>query len=160
MTFQFLKFGNTVRDVNDEEVAFRARFCRALTVADADFEVIALQAFLHKPWSLVSKPLRSMAPKLIATDLEIIRRLGQVTNQSNFSAEVLDVKNDYLRKRDYGFLRRRLRLSRERILNASKGLWRSGQNTTSGPALIELNSRSLRPISIGCHKGPRRNINL
>jgi hypothetical protein len=112
-------------EIHAGALSFRDRFCRLYGCADADYEVAALKRFLCSPWSLIAPILCRIAPNLISTDIRIIKQLGLVESRVNFSAEVKDLRIEYVRKRDFGFFRRslRLRLSRQRILSASKRLW-------------------------------------
>jgi hypothetical protein len=110
-----------------EDVSFRSRFCAYYRCAESEFERRALGKFLYPPWAAVLPLLLRVAPAVLATDLQIVRQLGLVTSGSNFAAEVRDIRGDYQRKKDFGILRRwlRLRLSRERLFDASRVWQRS-----------------------------------
>ena len=107
--------------------SFRALFCSHFGCPEADYETVALHKMIHRRWLPVAAVIMKMKPSFFRTDLQIIRQLGLVTSRANLLAEVQDLRSDYGRRKDFGFVRRRLRLrlSGERILRLAGILLRS-----------------------------------
>lgn len=101
------------------------KFCAHFNCSREQFAGRALRLFLHQPWAWASPIILKLRPQVLATDLQIVRQLGLVSSGTNLTVEIRDIRTDYLRQRDYGFLRRalRLRLSRARIARVCKTLF-------------------------------------
>jgi len=69
--------------------------------------------------------LYRFGPSLFRNDIEVLRQIGRVSSMNNLVAEVRDLRNDYVRRKDFGLLRKtfKMRLSGDRILSAAKPLW-------------------------------------
>lgn len=76
-----------------------------------------MQRWFHSPWNNFVPHLQKAQPSVFKTDLAIVRRLGEVQDQSTLFAEIQDLQLDYRRNGDFGPLRRWLnfRLSGQRI---------------------------------------------
>ena len=108
-----------------EPRSFRERFCKHYGIADGDFDMAALERWLHPPWSSLAALLLRVFPSFFATDLDVVRQIGRVASTNNLSAEVRGIRNEYQRRRDFGLTRRllRRRLSSGRIFASAKSCW-------------------------------------
>lgn len=111
--------------MNGTKLSFREQFCSYFKCSDAEFEDVALKAFLHWPWSFLSPSVRRHFPALVATDIQIIKQISFATNISDLSTETRSLRSDYALHHDFGLLRKffKLRLSRKRILRTAKQIW-------------------------------------
>jgi len=110
-----------------DQMTLREKFCTRFQCAPSDYGASALRLFLHRPWSWLAPAILRIKPGLFSTDLLIIEQLGRLTSGKNLSAELRDLRADYFRHRDFGWLRRyfKLRLSGRRISKACQSLWES-----------------------------------
>ena len=111
---------------SQDQRSFRGRFCERFGCTEADFERRALRRLLHWPWRLAAPIVYHLKLVSPVSDLEIIRAIGASTDRSDVRREVLDIREDYRRRGDFNFARRRLRfrLSGKRVLALAKTLWR------------------------------------
>lgn len=105
---------------------FKAAFCRYFSCLDEDYEVLAVKKLLHRrglPFALV---LLKLKPTIFSTETKILRQLGRIEDAKSLAAEAQDLKNDYVRLNDFGFLRQRLRmrLSGRRLIKLAEKIWR------------------------------------
>jgi len=120
---------------------FRTLFCTRFRCSDEKFETVALRRLIHRRWAWLPWVLGGLASKLFATDLALIRQLGRVTSRANLMAEVQDLRGDYARRGDFGFLRSsfKLRISGDRVLKAARGFWTAEQREAFNPSARLVN---------------------
>jgi len=107
------------------EKAFKSRFCNYYKCPEDNFERAALFKVLHRRSLVIAWFILKLAPNFFATDFRILRQIGTVTSRNNLVAEARDIRNDYLRFNDYGFVRRffNLRISGQRLLAVANEVW-------------------------------------
>jgi hypothetical protein len=107
---------------------FRRLFCARFRCPDERFEEVALRRLIHRRWAWLPWVLGGgLRAKVFATDLALIRQLGRVTSRANLVAEVQDLRGDYARRNDFGFVRSsfKFRISGDRVLKTARGFWTS-----------------------------------
>jgi hypothetical protein len=115
------------------EHSFRSRFCKFFKCPEDRFEQAILLKVLHRRSLLLGWLLSRIYPDYFQTDYRILHQIGSVTTRNNLLAEARDIRHDYQRLNDFGFLRRflNLRISGQRLLAVANEVW--GAYTDSNP---------------------------
>jgi hypothetical protein len=116
--------------------SFRSRFCKFFHCPEDRFEQTILLKVLHRRSLLLGWLLTRVYPNYFRTDYRILQQVGGVTSRNNLLAEARDIRHDYQRLNDFGFLRRyfNLRISGQRLLAVANEVWgaSSESNVTEG----------------------------
>jgi len=107
------------------EKTFKSRFCKYYQCPEDRFERVALLKVLHRRSLVIAWFFLKLNPNFFATDFRILSQIGSVSARNNLVAEARDIRNDYLRLNDYGFVRRflTLRISGQRLIAVANAVW-------------------------------------
>lgn len=104
---------------------FREKFCAHFQCQDAEYEWMAIRKLLHRRAFPIALLLSKLKPDLFETDIMLVRQIGRVQDVTSLVSEASDLRSDYERSDDFGFLRSRLkiRLSGRRALQVGRKIW-------------------------------------
>jgi hypothetical protein len=104
---------------------FKQRFCLHFACKEQEYERRALIRFLHRRSRLIALVVLRVNPSFFNTDLKILRQVALCESRSSYERDVVQLRNDYLREKDYGLSRRllKLRLSVGRMIAVGAEVW-------------------------------------
>jgi len=107
------------------EKSFRTRYCDRYQCPEEGFEKAILLKVLHRRSVPIAWLLLRVHPSVFQTDYRILSQIGNVSSRNNLLADARDIRHDYQRLNDFGFLRRflNLRISGQRLLAVSNQVW-------------------------------------